>query len=50
MRLPDTTYYIAEAMVNEFKDPRWAPPLQLKQIVVAGWHGRRTGRGFYSYT
>ena len=45
----DTTYYIAEAMFQEFKDPRWAPPPLLKQMVVAGWHGRKTGRGFYEY-
>lgn len=45
----DTTYYIAEAMYNEFKDPRWAPPPLLKQMVTAGWLGRKSGRGFYEY-
>jgi 3-hydroxybutyryl-CoA dehydrogenase len=45
----DTTYYIAEAMFNEFKDPRWAPPPLLKQMVMAGWWGRKSGRGFYEY-
>jgi 3-hydroxybutyryl-CoA dehydrogenase len=45
----DTTYYIAEAMYNEFKDPRWAPPPVLKQMVTAGWWGRKSGRGFYEY-
>lgn len=45
----DTTYYIAEAMFNEFKDPRWAPPPLLKQMVMAGWWGRKSGKGFYEY-
>jgi 3-hydroxybutyryl-CoA dehydrogenase len=45
----DTTYYIAEAMYQEFKDPRWAPPPLLKQMVMAGWWGRKSGRGFYDY-
>ncbi len=45
----DTTYYIAEAMFQEFKDARYAPPPLLKQMVLAGWWGRKTGRGFYEY-
>lgn len=45
----DTTYYIAEAMFQEFKDPRYAPPPLLKQMVLAGWLGRKSGRGFYEY-
>ncbi|MGQ0569330.1 MAG: 3-hydroxyacyl-CoA dehydrogenase family protein [Armatimonadota bacterium] len=43
----DTTYYIAEAMFQEFKDARYAPPPLLKQMVLAGWWGRKRGRGFY---
>ncbi len=46
----DTTYYIAEAMFDEFKDARFAPPPLLKQMVLAGYHGRKSGRGFYAYT
>ncbi len=46
----DTTYYIAEAMYQEFKDARYAPPPLLKQMVLAGLHGRKTGRGFYDYS
>lgn len=45
----DTTYYIAEAMFQEFKDARYAPPPLLKQMVLSGHHGRKTGRGFYEY-
>jgi 3-hydroxybutyryl-CoA dehydrogenase len=45
----DTAYYIANAMYSEFKDPKYAPPPLLKQMVMAGHLGRKTGKGFYDY-
>ncbi len=45
----DTTYYIAEAMFGEFKDPRYAAPPLMRKMVLAGLHGRKTGKGFYDY-
>lgn len=45
----DTTYYIAEIMFDEYKKPHYAPPTLLKQMVIAGYHGRKSGRGFYEY-
>jgi 3-hydroxybutyryl-CoA dehydrogenase len=45
----DTTYYIAEAMFAEFKDSRYAAPPLLRKMVLAGYHGRKTGKGFYEY-
>ena len=45
----DTTCYIAGIMYDEFKDRRYAPPPLLKRMVLAGRHGRKTGRGFYTY-
>jgi 3-hydroxybutyryl-CoA dehydrogenase len=45
----DTTYYIAEAMYQEFKDSRYAAPPLMRKMVLAGYHGRKTGRGFYEY-
>jgi 3-hydroxybutyryl-CoA dehydrogenase len=45
----DTTYYIANIMFDEFKEPRFAPPPLLKRMVLAGWHGKKSGRGFYDY-
>ena len=45
----DTTYYIAEIMFDEFKDPLMAPPPLLKRMVLAGYYGRKSGRGFYEY-
>jgi 3-hydroxybutyryl-CoA dehydrogenase len=46
----DTTYYISQIMFDEFKEKRFAAPPLLKRMVLAGWHGRKTGRGFYDYT
>src|SRR5215471_290831 len=45
----DTTYYIANIMFDEFREPAYAPPPLLKRMVLAGYHGRKTGRGFYKY-
>jgi 3-hydroxybutyryl-CoA dehydrogenase len=46
----DTTYYISQIMFDEFKEKRFAAPPLLKRMVLAGWHGKKTGRGFYDYT
>lgn len=45
----DTTYYIAQIMYDEFKDPMMAPPPLLKRMVLAGNFGRKSGKGFYDY-
>jgi 3-hydroxybutyryl-CoA dehydrogenase len=45
----DTTYYIANIMFEEFREPAYAPPPLLKRMVLAGYLGRKSGRGFYSY-
>ena len=46
----DTTYYIANIMFEEFKEQRFAPPPLLKRMVLAGWLGKKSGRGFYDYS
>ncbi|HTR27583.1 MAG TPA: 3-hydroxybutyryl-CoA dehydrogenase [Terriglobales bacterium] len=46
----DTTYYITHVMYDEFKERRFASPPLLKRLVMAGWYGRKTGRGFYDYS
>ena len=46
----DTTYYIAQIMYEEFKERRFAAPPLLKRMVLAGWNGRKAGRGFYDYS
>jgi 3-hydroxybutyryl-CoA dehydrogenase len=45
----DTTYYIANIMFEEFREPAYAPPPLLKRMVLAGRLGRKSGRGFYKY-
>jgi 3-hydroxybutyryl-CoA dehydrogenase len=45
----DTTYYISQIMFDEFKERRFAAPPLLKRMVLAGWHGKKSGRGFYDY-
>jgi len=45
----DTTYYIANIMFDEFRERRFAPPPLMKRMVLAGFHGRKTGKGFYDY-
>ena len=45
----DTTYYITHVMYDEFKERRFASPPLLKRLVLAGWYGRKTGKGFYDY-
>jgi 3-hydroxybutyryl-CoA dehydrogenase len=46
----DTTYYITHVMYDEFKERRFASPPLLKRLVLAGWYGRKTGKGFYDYS
>jgi 3-hydroxybutyryl-CoA dehydrogenase len=46
----DTTYYISQIMFDEFKERRFAAPPLLKRMVLAGWNGRKSGRGFYDYS
>ena len=46
----DTTYYITHVMYDEFKEQRFASPPLLKRLVMAGWYGRKTGKGFYDYS
>ena len=45
----DTTYYIANILHDELHQPQYAAPPLLKQMVTAGFLGRKSGRGFYDY-
>lgn len=45
----DTLLEGYENLYQAYKDPKYAPPLLLKQMVAAGWLGRKSGRGFYVY-
>jgi 3-hydroxybutyryl-CoA dehydrogenase len=46
----DTACRIAEIMFDEYREARFAPPPLLRRMVLAGWFGRKSGRGFYDYT
>jgi 3-hydroxybutyryl-CoA dehydrogenase len=45
----DSGYEICEALWRQFRDETDAPAPLIKQYVVAGYLGRKTGRGFYTY-
>lgn len=46
----DTTRSVAESLYEEFKEPLYAAPPLLHRMVDAGWLGRKSGRGFYTYS
>lgn len=46
----DTTYYITHVMFDEFKERRFASPPLLKRMVMAGWYGKKSGKGFYDWS
>lgn len=45
----DTVLAIADVLYREFGDSKYRAPVLLRNYVAAGWLGRKTGRGFYSY-
>ncbi len=46
----DTTYYITHVMFDEFKEKRFGSPSLLKRMVMAGWYGKKNGKGFYDWS
>jgi 3-hydroxybutyryl-CoA dehydrogenase len=46
----DTTKAVAESLYEEFKEPLFAPPPLLARMVDAGLLGRKSGRGFHTYS
>jgi 3-hydroxybutyryl-CoA dehydrogenase len=45
----DTVLAISEVLHRDFGDDKYRPPVLLRNLVAAGWHGKKTGRGFYVY-
>ena len=46
----DTALSIGEILFQEYREARFAPPGLLRRMVAAGFHGRKSGRGFYDYS
>ncbi len=45
----DTVYRGAASIYDELGDPQYNPPSLMRRMVALGWHGRKTGKGFYEY-
>ncbi|MFK9091587.1 3-hydroxybutyryl-CoA dehydrogenase [Bacillus salipaludis] len=45
----DTCLYIMETLQDGFGDDKYRPCPLLRKYVKAGWLGKKTGRGFYTY-
>jgi 3-hydroxybutyryl-CoA dehydrogenase len=46
----DTLGAICDVMWDEFRERRFAAPPTLRKMLLAGWHGRKSGAGFYDYS
>ncbi|PIC64704.1 3-hydroxybutyryl-CoA dehydrogenase [Sporosarcina sp. P13] len=45
----DTCLYIMETLYEGFGDSKYRPCPLLRKYVKAGWYGKKTGKGFYTY-
>jgi 3-hydroxybutyryl-CoA dehydrogenase len=45
----DVVFAILDSLYREYGEPRYAPCLEIKKRVEAGYLGRKSGRGFYTY-
>jgi 3-hydroxybutyryl-CoA dehydrogenase len=45
----DTILYSLEVLYESYNDPKYRPCPLLRKMVDAGLHGRKSGRGFYTY-
>lgn len=45
----DTLGAICDVLFDEFRERRFARPPVLRKMLSAGWHGRKSGMGFFDY-
>lgn len=45
----DTTLAIADVLYRDIGDDKYRAPTLLRNLVAAGWYGKKSGRGFYVY-
>ncbi|MBP0640258.1 3-hydroxybutyryl-CoA dehydrogenase, partial [Cupriavidus sp. AcVe19-6a] len=45
----DTMLAVMEVLYTEFADPKYRPAMLMREMVAAGYLGRKTGRGVYVY-
>jgi len=46
----DTACKVGEILYEEFREARYAPSPLLKRMVLAGWYGKKSGKGFYDWS
>jgi 3-hydroxybutyryl-CoA dehydrogenase len=46
----DIGYHVGNIFHEYMKEARFAPPGLLRNMIKAGYHGRKTGKGFYDYS
>src|SRR2546430_16910192 len=45
----DIVFHMSSLLLEEYREPRFAPPPLLRRMVLAGYLGRKSSLGFYDY-